>query len=710
MNKRQILLRKLALPIFALSSFMVLACSEQGSSIKCDPACDMGTCQICQEGVCVSSCSTDQICEDGACVDAPACVPACDSSACMTCQEGECASTCTPDQQCEDGVCQKKLRCSPPCLPNVCMVCQDGDCVSACTADQYCDNGFCRDYPDCDPACETIVCEVCQEGRCVNTCFANQRCVDGACQDIPDCDPPCFSSDCMVCQEEGCVYACSENQDCDNGVCRDIIDCDPACDPTACETCRYGECVGFCLSGQECLTGDCLYASGMQMGEACEYGYDCGSGRCYKETGDTVGYCMDTDCQMNESCVNHAEGETAEMCCIEIESFISFCLKTAEGYPCGDGTGDCGASCTGYGRSACQTGIDCIGESLEDPIAVCAPECNTDEQCNGCAFAPDPSVTIRCMWRASGNHACLPFFDLPCLTNRDCPLEDVCTVEVDEATNSLTTHCANLGDIHAGSTCDETLDQTTLAVEDRCSSLVCLGNICSQICESTYDCINDDVCISYSIPGVDGSVGMCSGNSGCLGPNDCEDWMTCWPTLVDETLTGLCRSDSGDLELGSPCESDDVCQAICVNGRCSEWCGSDDDCPGNMTCQTTDLCMLEPCDLPENNLPASVCRQDAGCGGPSDCPEGQACLPDLESSPPLLGQCVLDLGPLPLGSSCDPDDSQCEGMCLTNRCSEWCSADIECPPPMNCEVVYYCPQEPCDAEDDLAEGSVCLAY
>ena len=477
----------------------------------CDPACDANACLVCQDEACVSACSADQRCEDGACRDIPDCDPTCDASVCQVCQDGACVSACSAGQRCEDGACQDIPDCDPICLPGSCMVCQEGECVSTCSVDQYCENGACLDFPDCDPACDASVCMVCQEGECVSTCLADQRCEDGTCLDIPDCDPACDASACLICQAEGCVSACSDNQDCDNGICRDIINCDPACDSNACKACYYGECVDTCFNGQVCEAGTCLYSSGLQMGEICADDSACGSGRCLKYAGDMMGYCTSTGCQYDESCVNHAEGETAAMCCVEVDATYFICLKTADGYACGDQTGTCGTSCTGTLESACALGFPCLRSSNSDPEAICSSSCNMQTDCDDCSWTQDHNHRIECVVIPGGASYCLPVDIIRCHTWMDCPASETCTVFTSADQTALSGVCDTYGAQPPGSECDESQNPWQLSFEDRCSALYCLGGRCTEVCIVDIDCPEGMQCVEFTLEGVDDSIDVCQG-------------------------------------------------------------------------------------------------------------------------------------------------------------------------------------------------------
>ena len=98
------------------------------------------------------------------------------------------------------------------------------------------------------------------------------------------------------------------------------------------------------------------------------------------------------------------------------------------------------------------------------------------------------------------------------------------------------------------------------------------------------------------------------GDTRCMGPADCSEGESCWPTLSGGSLEGWCRPNEGTYPVGTECtDADDRCEVFCMEPLCTEWCTIERDCPKGMTCEIIHFCLAEPCDDPENMAPATIC-------------------------------------------------------------------------------------------------------
>ncbi|MBW2700180.1 MAG: hypothetical protein JRF33_05125 [Deltaproteobacteria bacterium] len=346
-------------------------------------------------------------------------------------------------------------------------------------------------------------------------------------------------------------------------------------------------------------------------GYECTDDADCRSGRCWKDFGNTEGYCTVLGCMADSECISHVPGETAEMCCVEVDADYFICLKIAEGYECGDGTGTCGTSCTGTLDSACAAGYPCMRSWDEDFYATCSKACEEPEDCRDCSHQLFPEAGANCSTISSGDKYCLFGIDSPCTSSTQCGEGETCSIGVSPDMTELFGECMNVGALPPGAACNDEDDPTDLIYDERCSGYYCLGDKCSGVCSEDADCPADMSCELLRFSNVDDEILVCMGDVTCDGPADCVAGFACWPTISGNGLDGWCRPNEGTDLVGTACgETNDTCEVFCLETLCTEWCSLDEDCPEGMGCETVDFCLIEPCDDPENTLPGTVCIGD----------------------------------------------------------------------------------------------------
>lgn len=201
---------------------------------------------------------------------------------------------------------------------------------------------------------------------------------------------------------------------------------------------------------------------------------DCSTGFCKN------GFCSSTDCVTDNDC---GPGR----CCVEIEAAYFICLKIADGYACGDGTGTCGDSCTGTIDSACAIDNPCLRADDLSPKAICSQPCETDLDCADCQWSEDPDATLACVTITGGAKYCIVGATdpdpIPCISDLDCPDDEHCGFGLYTEFWGL---CGTWGLLPPGAACDP--DSQNLPFEERCVNLLCLSGSCSLLCQVANDC------------------------------------------------------------------------------------------------------------------------------------------------------------------------------------------------------------------------------
>ena len=539
----------------------------------------------------------------------------------------------------------------------------------------------------------------------------------------------------------GCPSTEQQQATCDGVTCSDHGTCVLTEGKAACNCDNGYEAQGLtCVQSSTCL----------ELGEECTDSSQCCESWCLKYTGQDKGYCTKRDCQGNDSCVNHGT-DSAEMCCVDVGGEYFICMKIAEGYTCGDGTGMCGSSCAGQMDSACDSSQACLSTGADDPNAVCAHECATDNECADCSDPNDENKVFSCQAISGGVTYCLVDNSTGCESSFDCEDPDVCVAWPSDDQQSLEGKCANLGDLPAGATCDDNADPNNLPAEERCSDFYCINGHCSEVCALENDCPENMVCgtINFQMDnnGTIASIGMCMWMEGsgdtCDGNDDCPDGEICDYYLPpDGSVNKVCATercdpaDDGCAGPGDACGTglDECYTGLCLvsqgsaDGWCSALCNAHADCPSGMVCgllgvsetETTGAC-----------VPFDGSAQ--ACGGDGDCPDGEACNYVASPAAGVESLCATMI--------CDPADENCSfigdpcgqgenpcynDLCLTDGTNSWCGAVCEtsedCPDGYLCGGLQFqgdpgvygaCAPasgsgDPCDGDADCTtEGEVC---
>lgn len=446
---------------------------ERVQICPCVEDADCPDCQVCENNLCVSTCTEDEFCSaDGDCVECD------DEHACpcnQVCVNGDCQ--CPPGSPYEDskGCCSD---CSVTALCPVCYVCtvdgcvptvcpvgvcdpDTGDCVEClgtgdcagdneCCIDKVCAccEGFVRDpgTGDCvpDPGCISDLdcpeCEICTETGC-----EPQSCPAGyvftgtspCCQKECDCDAPdcpgvqhcvVFDDDTCVCAP--CSGACDENEDCGEGC---------YCNQGQCVT---NPCYGWCYDGADC-------------GEGC----GCNDGRCFPCESLS---CGSTECDNTSgcACVNNSCEEEPTGC-------YGACNGSDD---CGDGCGCFQGECVSCEALTCSNCLFAAGCDCIDDIACEESACK-----GGCAGPDDcPGVDCGCY-----NFECVECQAYSCDVDA-CPEGCVCDSGTCVGNPCANVNCEQNADCGINCSCEEGIctpcpeDNPNCGGED-CGDLLILG-------------------------------------------------------------------------------------------------------------------------------------------------------------------------------------------------------------------------------------------
>ncbi|HOX46490.1 MAG TPA: hypothetical protein PK668_22995 [Myxococcota bacterium] len=305
---------------------------------------------------------------------------------------------------------------------------------------------------------------------------------------------------------------------------------------------------------------------------------DCESGLCFRYS-DGTGYCSTRGCLDNDDCVNYAEGETAEMCCVDVGGDFKVCLKIDPGYACGNQDKTCGQSCLGQVDSACDPNHTC----LSGADVYCSHTCVTNTDCSDCQ-AEDPDTTFQCWLIGGGDSYCIAANSATCTASSHCDAGEACSPYIDETGQALKGYCVSGGTLTAGAECDED--------DDQCMGM-CIEGHCSEVCATDGDCPVQGTCTVVSFCKTTEGTGDCASCAESFP----DIAMCLWPPF-------------GTLSAGAPCAGGGVLFRA-------------DPCQAGLTCLDFDLAD-PPCATVEDCtalIPGSwnVGCVPGACGVPSHC-------------------------------------------------------------------------------------------
>lgn len=289
------------------------------------------------------------------------------------CIQGMCADTCSTDADCTppQGICYDSMFCGPPNLCGGLVECPDGygcfqggcfvECVddAECTLPSLCFNNLCRDGTD---PCDQVSCpsgEGCYLGNCFPTCG-----------DSSDCTPPysyCFDSTVCLPSYDLCEgLVCPLGMACHQGQCLESCSgTDPCVMPYACytEICAQSDCDITCPDGMSCYQNGCF--TECSTANECVYYDECYVGvtptvndRCAEDACDNV-FCLSDEACFGGVCYPfcNMDGSCDDPTHICFENFLCMPKDPCEGVYCALGTTCKDGTC----EVACEANADCPG-------------------------------------------------------------------------------------------------------------------------------------------------------------------------------------------------------------------------------------------------------------------------------------------------------------------------------------------------------------
>ncbi len=499
------------------------------------------------------------------------------------------------------------------------------------------------------------------------------------------CLPPCEDdrfckqySEELFCNAEGrCKSAeqqtgCEEDSDCPLG---EICHKDASSD---------GTCAAACSSNHDC----------MELGNdlICHNG-----GRCAPEH---VGPCsLDEDCSIDEICHLQLNGGTCKTACgydsdcpkYFICSSSGQCVRNPEYPPCSS-------------DNECNVGMVCHTHAFTN--GVCAPECESSQDCTQIDDALFCNSQGRCDIRPTGNG---------CTTDTQCEIGTICHTQVGEH-GTCAPRCEN------DQSCHNFGDEYFCANDHRCK------NEMPQQCSSDLQCPLGQLCHQTSTASVCGS--MCSSNQDCaqFGENlFCNAEQRCIPYSGEgcnsdsECPYGkVCHSEIGEAgTCNEPCTTNEFCQSIggedffcnpfnhCRNAANLNGCTEDADCEIGKVCHA---------EVGEQGTCASECTADEDCSQLGDglfCNAEHRCVPDTTTYCTTDADCIGD-------DICHTELHNGDGICApactqSSQCQQleagtFCNAFGKCRPihgagcmeDADCPVFTVCHSE-------AVSGGICAA-
>ena len=341
-----------------------------------------------------------------------------------------------------------------------------------------------------------------------------------------------------------------------------------------------------------------------------------------------------------------------------------------------------GLICSDY-KCTCVNSLACGGywpicEGLNDfgvdgglNLGLCG--CDADWQCGDGGLRCMPSI-------ANPYEGADGFCGVPCTS----PLFPTCASlardqPICESDSGLCFGCTSDADCQADAQTGGPLCLATGA----CGCAGDAGCRAGETCQpQRYDVDSCAVGLSQCVRGSCAQNGFCNWDSGsCAAPDSCLADSDCGSVMpfCDAGHCVQCRARSDCLKTGQAA----IGRSFCSNGDCTDTCGSDRDCPGNVS---GPVCV--------DHVDYSAC----GCGRDPDCagnPTGPWCNTDAGH---LFGYCGCrgdaDCGP---GQSCDVEDYTTFGQCIAG-----CISDLDCPSGTYCDHPMGSCRPRCD------QGHICL--
>ena len=156
------------------------------------------------------------------------------------------------------------------------------------------------------------------------------------------------------------------------------------------------------------------------------------------------------------------------------------------------------------------------------------------------------------------------------------------------------------------------------------------------------------------------------------------------------TGTGAGGGAPGDLAIFSPCNDNSECKSgECKNHYCTLDCGNYKECVDESGTIVGDCVRFA---LGTIQICSPYCQAQADCSqfGPQSACGGAKALDDPSITFAVCGDWGSELGPIPLGASCNGDPSCTLGLtgyeevCIFNQCAKGCFVQADCPTNKTC--------------------------
>ncbi len=547
-------------------------------------------------------CSTGADCDTGVCEDSVCCQTACGT--CQRCNAGGSVGTCTSLTNIEDtagvpcsgtsycngaGACVAKLAKGATCSTTAGgdTSCATGHCVSEGSSAVCCDTTCTGGCASClgaatggaNGTCASVTAGAARGGG-LTTALCGSASAPGTCGNDGTCDG---SGGCRkwisttVCVAASCASATTEKK-------TSYCSGSGTCGTTAATACAAGyACVGTacktsCGADSDCATG--YYCSGSACvlkkvgGSACTAANQCASGFCPAE--DSV--CCDVAC--NGKC----EG------CLAAKTGVAdgTCAAIKDG---GDPDSECPdpplyACTSASGMGVCDGARACRAFAKAGTVCATGTTCTAGEQtgkaCDGAGNCKAGTVTKCEPYKCdSAGVACLS----KCTAASDC-------------TDEKLYYCDALGLCQPrkalGTACT---DEKECAVGNKCAEGVCCDTACTGQCESCLEAATKGTCTAVTGDPRGGRT-ACGGEKGsvCAGKCDGTNRSSCFYDVGKE-CDAKCAASKATI---SKCDGTGACKAepdaACNGYKCtadSKRCGTD--CKTGDDCETGYRCDASKC-------------------------------------------------------------------------------------------------------------------